>query len=76
MKLGGKTLWSGSQAAPAVELSLSGDVKDREIRAGKSGELTLEFANKKISKEPSDYTILAKFAEGCAVPFVAFEGAP
>ena len=76
VKLGGKTLWSGSQAAPAVELSLSGDVNDREIRAGKSGELTLEFANKKISNEPSDYTILAKFAEGCAVPFAAFKGIP
>lgn len=76
VKLGGKTLWSGSQEAPTFEFDLTADVEDREIRAGKSGELTLEFANKRISREPSDYTILAKFAEGCAVPFAAFKGIP
>jgi hypothetical protein len=81
VKLGGETLWSGSQLGPAFEFNLTADVKDREIKAGKSGELTLEFADKKISKEPSDYTILAKFAlanssEGCAVPFAAFKDVP
>jgi hypothetical protein len=76
VRLGGKVLWDGSKPAPAVELMLDTDAGNREIKAGKSEKLTLEFANKKISQEASDYTILASFDGACAVPFVAFQGIP
>jgi hypothetical protein len=73
VKLTGKTIYATPAAAPATTIAAGwlGDVKDRQIGAGKQRDLWLEFGGN-ISALPSDYTILVEFAEGCAVPFVAF----
>lgn len=73
VKLAGKTIYGNPSAAPMATIvaGWSGDEKDRQIGAGKQRDLWLEFGGD-ISAAPSDYTILVEFAEGCAVPFVAF----
>ena len=65
--------YAAAAAAPATTITAGwlGDVKDRQIGAGKQRDLWLEFGGN-ISAPRSDYTILVEFAEGCAVPFVAF----
>lgn len=85
MKLGGKTLYdqpqgSTSLIAPGLFATINtgwlGAEKDRQIGADKHEDLQLEFANKEISEEASDYTLVVEFAEGCAVPFAAFPPPP
>jgi hypothetical protein len=73
VKLAGKTIYETPSAAPAVTIAAgwSGEVGDRQIGAGKQRDLWLEFGDD-ISAQPWDYTILVEFAEGCAVPFMAF----
>lgn len=73
VKLAGKTIYGSPATAPAAAITAgwSGNVQDRQINAGKSRDLWLEFADN-ISQQPWDYSILVEFAEGCAVPFVAF----
>lgn len=73
VKLAGKTIYDTPAAAPmaAIAAGWSGGVQDRQIGAGKQRDLWLEFGSD-ISAQPADYTILVEFAEGCAVPFVAF----
>lgn len=87
VKLGGKTLYQTPVSNPSVAPGVPGlfavidgdwlgELKDRQIDAEKHDDLKLEFANKDISEEPSDYTIMVEFAEGCAVPFAAFSTPP
>ena len=65
--------YAAAAAAPATTITAGwlGDIKHRQIGAGKQRDLWLEFGGN-ISAPRSDYTILVEFAEGCAVPFVAF----
>ncbi len=57
--------------------AVAGDRKNPlQIRAGKTGQLTFEFSQTAGRAEPSDYTVLVRFAEGCAVPLVAFPDHP
>lgn len=73
VRLGGKTLAAGSWPAPWIELNVgSAPASDRELRAGKSAKLTLDFQNMGIGQAPADYTFLAQFTEGCAAIHVAF----
>lgn len=72
VKLDGKEIYDQAVATSGDLLTLSGPDRDRQLRAGKNGKLTFEFANGKISEAPSDYTVLVNFAGGCAVPWVAF----
>lgn len=73
VRLGGKLLAAGSWDAPWVELDLSdAPARDREIRGGKSSKLTLDFENMGIGEAPADYTLLARFEEGCSAIHVAF----
>ncbi len=83
VKLGSKTLYDqplGSSSVITGVLGLFtvidggwlGAEADRQIGADKHADLQLEFANKEISEEASDYTLVVEFAEGCAVPFAAF----
>lgn len=83
VKLGGKTLYDTPVSNPSlipgvpglfavIDAGWLGEMKDRQIGSEKHAELKLEFANKDISEQASDYTITVDFAEGCAVPFAAF----
>jgi hypothetical protein len=83
VKLGGKTIDDEPLSQPSVVPGVSGQwsnidlsgwegkEKDIQIKSGKKAKLTFEFVEG-ISQEPSDYTILVEFAEGCAVTFVDF----
>ena len=75
IKLGGKNIYLQPQNPPYViidETDWIGNADDREIRAGKTKALRFDFEAKGISTQPSEYTVLVQFAQGCAVPFVAF----
>ena len=84
VKLNGKTIDDEPLSLPSVVPGVSGQWsytdlsgwsgkdKDIQLKSGKQAKLTFEFDEKEISQEPSDYSILVEFAEGCAVTFVAF----
>jgi hypothetical protein len=73
VRLGGKTLATGSWPAPYVQLDLTGaPSRDRQIRGTKDGIITLQFESKRISEKPADYTLQAGFANGCSAIHVAF----
>ena len=73
VRLGGKLLAAGSWDAPWIDLDLrDAPARDREIRAGKSSKLMLDFENMGIGQAPADYTFLARFEEGCSAIHVAF----
>lgn len=83
VKLGSKTLSQIAVAYPSLVPGVPGQFavlkfgwlsrpRDRQIGANSQQVLKLEFANTAISQTPSDYTLTAGFAEGCAVPFAAF----
>ncbi len=67
VKLGGKTIFEGSIAAPAAEISSgwAGDVKDRQIGKGKTEKLQLEFADG-VGGAVNNYTLWINFAESCS----------
>ena len=79
VRLGGKLLAAGSLEVQLedgyywVDMDLSElPARDREIRAGKSSKLMLDFENMGIGQTPADYTFLARFEEGCSAIHVAF----
>jgi hypothetical protein len=79
VSLGGKTLAEGpfdeesqDDGVRWVQLNLTGQAQDREIRGGKKSTLTLEFERKGIGDQPADYTFQAGFGEGCSAIHVAF----
>jgi len=75
VKYGGKTVFEGSDNSGYYPIDLTdwtGKPKDLELKANKKKKLKFEFDNKDISQEPSDYTILVEFSNGCAVTYVAF----
>jgi len=72
VRLGGKIYQTPMEPAwGVVESGWLGAAKDRQINPGQTKELTFRFANA-VSSQPSHYTILVKFVEGCAATAVAF----
>ncbi|MEI2690375.1 MAG: hypothetical protein V9H69_11980 [Anaerolineae bacterium] len=71
--LGDQLLASGYWPASWVELDLgAASLASRELHAGKSSALTLEFERRGIDQTPASYSFLARFAPGCSAIHVLF----
>jgi hypothetical protein len=71
--LGDRLLVSGYWPASWVELDLSAlPPASRELRAGRSNALVLEFERRGIDQTPASYSFLARFAPGCSAVHAVF----
>lgn len=72
--LGDRVLASGYWPASWVELDLSAlALASRELRAGKSSRLILEFESKGIDPASASYSFLATFGQDCAAIHAVFD---
>ncbi len=69
----GKKIYEGAlnPSWATLDTGWAGADKSRQINQGQTKELQFEFTNV-VSTDPSGYTILVQFAEGCAATAVAF----